>query len=64
MTGKQVKNAYVENRFCITVFFRRRNSSLGFQRQTKLLRKSVSLILSDPLLQKRKNYLDSLLLKI
>jgi hypothetical protein len=39
--GKQVKNAYVENRFCYYGFFRRRNSSLGYQRQTKLLRKSI-----------------------
>jgi hypothetical protein len=39
MTGKQVKNVYVENRFCTTAFFKKRNSSLGLQRQTKLRRK-------------------------
>ena len=42
MTGKQVKNVYVENRFCTTAFFKKRNSSLGLQRQTKPLRKSIN----------------------
>jgi hypothetical protein len=39
-----VKNVYVENRFCTTAFFKKRNSSLGLQRQTKLRRKFFSSI--------------------